>query len=922
MTFPHHIFNTKPIKLGQRLSLAAFAAMVLAGPVSAKQQTLEIIRDSGGSVVQSIPIETWSFDAANNVLSVKTISGNRLCANAPRGQSSEFTMNLDGRLYALEQINRSKIKKGRLIVKPVREGVFPICLQSASAIADQVFGKGTGALQLNLDLVQGNSIVRQDTAISGDIALTFGPTAYEMTGTDKLLCLEAAGVGAGVGLNFTDINAELETLRGISGISFNPVSNRFSATTSSSLVCVEPAQSPELTLDQIPSVASVCEPDTIPSNPDIVFIDGFETSVPVPGTSLGLDLVLTQEPSIDDNDPLGYQLVITNCQQTTVNNLLVRDFFPGDGGSQIPRLAQRDASGPVPELSNWSCGIGTNCVTSGGESYVNTIISSLAGESQAIINVTRSLDSNGMGSAGQAVLIDAALSATPGLSVPDNAVKSWNAIVQQSGNVAPELIPSVATIPTVDVDEDTVNALITDVSTFTLRVRDVDTALSNTFVFTTENDTLIPDENISAVFVQDSVPEAGFVDSGTITVRLTPGANQNGLNDISVAILDAGGRFSAPLDIPIDVIAVNDPPSFRLAEGFDDLDLGISFVRIEAANGNYCDLTRSGPAANYTLAIPGCVDNVWAPNVPPADLELVFIDWLDGFSGGPADEPQALGSVNFTVTQDPRNIIAIAPVLNSNAMNYTLSGNSGTATIAFTATDTEGASTTISFNVVVSNSRPVIVPVSAISIPENTGGSVVTLNANDDENDPISNWGIIGGNTSVDGDSDRPFAINPASGEITVNDIGDLDFEGPVPTFNLSVQVSDGNSFSDPVTVTINMSNVNDAPELTVGPVQLNVNDGSNVTISNSNLAANDQDNTASEIRYVVTTAPQNGAVRLSGSDLGINDFFTQSDIDSGFVTYANTSSGTFDGISMRLENADGTSNGQIFTLFISITPP
>ena len=58
-------------------------------------------------------------------------------------------------------------------------------------------------------------------------------------------------------------------------------------------------------------------------------------------------------------------------------------------------------------------------------------------------------------------------------------------------------------------------------------------------------------------------------------------------------------------------------------------------------------------------------------------------------------------------------------------------------------------------------------------------------------------------------------------------------------------------------------------------------------------------DTAAGELVYALTTAPMHGTVRASGSDLGVNDTFTQEDIDNGALTYEHdgteTASDSFD---------------------------
>jgi Ca2+-binding RTX toxin-like protein len=97
------------------------------------------------------------------------------------------------------------------------------------------------------------------------------------------------------------------------------------------------------------------------------------------------------------------------------------------------------------------------------------------------------------------------------------------------------------------------------------------------------------------------------------------------------------------------------------------------------------------------------------------------------------------------------------------------------------------------------------------SVAENSAfGTVVgTMVASDADGDAVT-FSITAGNSDVDGDGRRAFAIDSSTGRITVNDSGDLNYEG-TSSFNLTVQASDGD-LSSTATAAVNLSNVNEAP--------------------------------------------------------------------------------------------------------------
>ena len=92
------------------------------------------------------------------------------------------------------------------------------------------------------------------------------------------------------------------------------------------------------------------------------------------------------------------------------------------------------------------------------------------------------------------------------------------------------------------------------------------------------------------------------------------------------------------------------------------------------------------------------------------------------------------------------------------------------------------------------------------AIDENSANSTVvgSVTATDPEPGTL-NYAIIGGNT------DGAFTINATTGQITVANSAALDFES-TPVFNLTVAAIDAEGAYDSAIITVNVSNVNDAP--------------------------------------------------------------------------------------------------------------
>jgi hypothetical protein len=189
--------------------------------------------------------------------------------------------------------------------------------------------------------------------------------------------------------------------------------------------------------------------------------------------------------------------------------------------------------------------------------------------------------------------------------------------------------------------------------------------------------------------------------------------------------------------------------------------------------------------------------------------------------------------------------------------------------------------------------------------------------------------GVLANDTDADGDLLTAIQVsaNPANAQsFTLNPDGSFSYT-PVMNFagidTFTYKVNDGTVDGNTVVVTINVNPVNDAP-LVATNTGTTVSEASigNV-LTTAMLNEGDPDDAGTGLTYTVTAVTTNGTVRLSGTALGLNDTFTQDDIDTNRVTYDhNGSETTTDTFSFSL--ADGGENGAtpatgVFT--INITP-
>ena len=130
----------------------------------------------------------------------------------------------------------------------------------------------------------------------------------------------------------------------------------------------------------------------------------------------------------------------------------------------------------------------------------------------------------------------------------------------------------------------------------------------------------------------------------------------------------------------------------------------------------------------------------------------------------------------------------------------TTDGPDDSQTVTITATDSNGAVTTTTFSLVVNNLAPIAEDASFDVIENSTNGTSVGVFVASDPGADTLMYGISGGTgTGV-------LAIDSATGEITVVDVTQLDYE-TTPILSLEVTVTDDDGATSTADVTINLLN-------------------------------------------------------------------------------------------------------------------
>lgn len=100
----------------------------------------------------------------------------------------------------------------------------------------------------------------------------------------------------------------------------------------------------------------------------------------------------------------------------------------------------------------------------------------------------------------------------------------------------------------------------------------------------------------------------------------------------------------------------------------------------------------------------------------------------------------------------------------------------------------------------------------------------------------------------------------------------------------------------------------------------ITLDEGATATITRSELEFDDDSSLDSQITYTLLSIPANGILKLNSTELGINDTFTQSDINNSLVTYEhNGSETTSDSFDFNVTDKDGlTTSGNSFSIIIT----
>ena len=389
-----------------------------------------------------------------------------------------------------------------------------------------------------------------------------------------------------------------------------------------------------------------------------------------------------------------------------------------------------------------------------------------------------------------------------------------------------------------------------------------------------------------------SIPNVGSSLQVRIMANIDQGREEVAFDNIRISGTSAGNTaptassFSTSSGLYQNQVYTFSTSDFGYADGDSD---PIDHIRVTAvpANGSlWVDSDGSGTINGAESALSN------SGTVSKANLDAGYLKYLNtngtsssftfDVSDG-TDYSTSTYTATLTVTPEPTVTLSLAPSSTisenggstsvkatlSNTFNKTVTINLG---FSGTASGTDYSKTSSSINITSGNStgtitlsgddddldennETVIVDISTIANGAESGTQQVTCTITDDDNTPIvtasqsfsvdedaanttsvgtvvatdadagttfQSWSITGGN------GDGIFAINSATGEITVTDNTNLDYETKT-SYSLTVTVSDGTNTSAGETVTVNVNDVTPpvSPVVTSPSVSVIVNSAS-----------------------------------------------------------------------------------------------
>ncbi len=337
---------------------------------------------------------------------------------------------------------------------------------------------------------------------------------------------------------------------------------------------------------------------------------------------------------------------------------------------------------------------------------------------------------------------------------------------------------------------------------------------------------------------------------------------------------DAGGRFA--IDATTGVVTVASALDYESATSH------AITVRATSADGSFSTQSFTIHVTDVNEAGVGAI----ADTDGAADfvLENTSVGTVVGVTAF-ASDPDGTDSVAYSLDDDAGGLFTIDATTGVVTVAGAIDREAaGTYAVTVRATSTDGSFATRIFTLALGDENdnpPLIIGGQRFTILEHSplGSSLGTVSTLDvDLVGALQQWQIVGG-TGL-----GVFTIDASTGELRVANPAALDYES-TSAFTLDLIVSDGVNTSAVVSVTIDVTPVNEAPVL-VNNTGAQVEEGGVRIIDATHLRVSDVDTDATQLVYVLTAAPTEGLLWRGSDPLDVGGTFTQADIDAGRLRY------------------------------------
>ena len=396
-------------------------------------------------------------------------------------------------------------------------------------------------------------------------------------------------------------------------------------------------------------------------------------------------------------------------------------------------------------------------------------------------------------------------------------------IVTDSGTPAPNLTAMTSFVLTVNPVNDA--PTITPIADET--INEDTNVVVNFDIADTDDVLLCTSANLTASSSNTTlVPNANIVFGGTYpncTATITPAANQNGLANITINVIDHGTpSLQASRTFALTVDPVNDAPTIgtvanqtlnedaattALPFAIGDIDSTIACnTAVTVSSSNTAVIPVSGVVIGGSF--PTCTVTVTPlanqNSATPIQISLTLTD-----AGTPA--PNLTAQSVFTVTV---NEVNDAPVITTIA-NQTINEDAATSALPFTITDID-STLDCSTSIVASSSNTAVIPVSGVAVTGTAPNCFVTVTPLADRNGgpiqitlALTDSGTPAPNITVN--STFNVTVNAVNDAPTIGTITDLSTNEDTPTAALPFTINDSDSTMACTSANVTVSSSNTA---------------------------------------------------------------------------------------------------------------